>query len=539
MIWKLRMKETAVRDLPADTELSRYICHKSGEVLHSPGEHFTRSHRALMHQCEIETVILAESAEEVAAIKQAGERQTVLIEDIPVDEPVPVTLYKNGTTPVVEAGGVFTGVLLEELAAEDVESLSFNKDPMERNVFQCRNYAELLRSDKIDSLESVADPDEILYGKKTDEGDATEKNEGPLLPEVSIPDDRFLHHPSKEITHIHCKQLMKQADVLRITAGKPDYRLPVKILEERDTAVKESFNALYMEWLTQLEEIFTNLKSNKEVVFEAIDGIARSIIECYFRDCLYSLNMINARHPPVSEKYLLMHGVNVALVVTGVGVYLGFPLAMIRELTISGLLHDVGHLVTFRPLLAKKELDSTEQQRYDQHSIVGMAMLKNITRVPISTMLAVSQHHEFCNGTGRIYHARKDELHDFSRIIAVVDTVETLCRFYNASAAVALAVHRAQSGELDIDYVKAMLAVLSLFPVGTSLHLDNGYVGKVVSVYANSFKTPVVRTIFKMSDGHLFPIDAGETIDLKKNGKIKIVEEIDHSALKSDISIGF
>lgn len=529
------MKEVAVTDLPVDAALKTYLCHNNGEILHRPGELFTRSHRALLYQCEIETVILTDSDEETETLKVASQNQTVKLEDIPVNEPVPVTLFKKGTQPVVEAGDLFTKTLLEQLNAEQVESLSFRKDDIELNTFQCSNYRSLLQSDKFESLGSLTDPDEIVFKKESEEPAAAET----ALPEESIPEERFLHKPSKQITHASCKQLMGQPEMLCVPAGNPDYKAPVKVFSTRESEVKGGFNNHYMEWLAMLDEVFNKLKSNREVAFDSIDSIAKNIVENYFLDCLYCLNLMNARHPPISEKYLLMHSVNVALAATGVGLFLGYPLVLVRELAIGALLHDIGHLLTFRPLLAKKELDSTEQQKYDQHSVVGMAMLKNITKVPISTMLVVGQHHEFCNGGGRIYHAKKTQLHDFARIVGVVDRFETSCRFYSSSASVALAVRGAQNGELDILFIKALLSVLSLYPVGSAILLSNGLIGKVVNVYPDAFKTPVVRTVFKMSDGHLFPIDTFDLIDLKKDTHVRVVREIGHSALKSDIAIGF
>ena len=52
-------------------------------------------------------------------------------------------------------------------------------------------------------------------------------------------------------------------------------------------------------------------------------------------------------------------------------------------LYIAILLHDIGHMLTFRPLFTQKEMTATEQQKFDQHSIVGVAMLKNIDTIPI------------------------------------------------------------------------------------------------------------------------------------------------------------
>ena len=535
------MKEIPLKELETDTALSGYLCHKSGDILHHPGEVFSRVHRALLHQCGIDTVLFVEDSTEAEGLKQKLAFKMVPLDEIPVGEPVPVTLFGGAATPVLKEGELYSDAVHLKLVAEGITELSFKRDEMESELFQVYNYQQLLESDKGESLELVTDPDSLLIEKHENEEKAPEE-ENPVpvsLNDGQIPEDHFIHNPSKQITPAFCKQLMGQEEVLRVPKERNREPTPLRIVNERDTAEKKKFAEAYSRWASSLEAVFTQLKSNKETEFVLIENIAKDIIDHYFQDGFYCLNLLNARHPPSSEKYLFMHCVNVAVLSLATGVQSGYSLLQLRELVTGALLHDIGHQMTYRPLMVKRELDSSEQHKYDQHAVVGTAMLKNITKVPFSTLLVVTQHHEYCNGTGRIYHASAKQIHDFSRLVGVVDSYETQCRFTKATASMALTIRAAQAGALDLEYCKALLAVLSLYPVGVSLRLKSGVICRVIGTNGTAFKTPVLRSVYTMSDEHLFPLDSSETIDLKKRTDVALAEEVQHSALKSDLGKGF
>ena len=532
------MNEIAITDIPLDSALDCYICHSSGEILHAPGEIITKSHRVLMHECEIESVLVLSSETEADQVKKEVRRQKVSIDAIPIDEPVPLSLYGADGAMVIDEGKPFTESEYSELKTTGVTELLYEKDPIALNSLQFQKYRMLLESDKIESLAAVADPDRIMEEKESEAVATIDTPSAEELQHEAIPEERFLLSPSKQISTGLCKQLMQQPAMLTVASSEQDVAQPASDIVDRDAMTTAGFNRRYWKWASDIEALFGKLKTNKETEFEMIEEVARDIIDCYYQDGRYCLNLMNLRHPPASERYLSTHAINTAIAAAGIGARRAYPLPLVRELVVGALLHDIGHLLTYRPFLAKRDLDSPEQQKYDQHVTVGMAMLKNIAKIPVSTMLVVAQHHERPDGSGRIFHARADQVHDFARIVAVVDSYETGCRFYNATASLAFTVRDAQAGKNDLSICKDLLSLLSIYPIGIALKTSDGTICKVIGTHPDSFKKPLLRSVYTMQDDHLFPINKQELFDLKRV-RVDIVKEICHSALKSDIAAGF
>ena len=535
------MKDISLDSIATNTPIDFYLCHKSGEILHKPGDIITDVHLALLKECSITSLISMESSADPKTFVQEFTKKSVSLGSVPVDEPVPATLYDEKGNTVAECGSTLSHDHMEMLAANGTTFLFYNKDAMELQRFQVEKYRTMLDSDKFESFSilpetatATAPPSSSEKPEETLEEETVAQNTS-----AAIPEDRFFIHPAKMITNTACKDMMQIPEMLSLpTFELSGYKKPARIINGRTRETALEYNNRYNEWTAALEPLFANLKGNKETPFERIDAIACGIIDLYLKDANYCCNLLNYRHPPTSERYLTTHSVNAGITAAGIGISLGFPLWLTRELVVGALLHDVGHLMTYRPSLAQKDFSSSEQQKYDNHAVVGMAMLKNITQIPISTMMVVAQHHEKLDGSGRIFHAAASRIHELAKIVAVIDAFETRCRFMNASAALANVITEAQNGKLDLQYAKAMVIQLSLYPIGTAVRTSKGMVCKVIGTNQQEFRKPLLRSLYSMQDGHLFPIDKTAIVDMKKSS-VTIVEEITHSALKSDIAGGF
>jgi HD-GYP domain-containing protein (c-di-GMP phosphodiesterase class II) len=533
------MKELSITEIPVDCALEEYLCHTSGEILHSPGEIFSKNHLALLHTCEIEKVLVIPASEDTAALKKSLRRRNVAIEFIPEGEPVATTLFDENGTLVIKAGTLFTPTVQHELRNRGITVLEYERDPMALQLLQYSRYQLLCKSDLADSIGIIDGPDTASKKAGTEPAASEADDKQNMVPIEPVPEDRFIQAPSKHVSTALCKQLMQQPLMLSVTIPDGTPLISVnKTIIDRNSAATIAFKSRYWKWVSQTDAIFDKLKSNRETAFEECDEVVLDIIDAYCSDSRYCLNLMNLRHPPVSEKYLATHAVNVAIAAIGVGVETGYPSALVHECAIGALLHDIGHLVTYRPLLAKQKLDSSEQHKYDHHAVVGVAMLKNTDRIPLSTMMVIAQHHEHPDCSGSIFHARADQIHDFARLVGVIDSFETGCRFTGAVAALSATAKNAQDGKYDMAFCRKLLALLSSFPIGVSVRIADGTICKVIGVDPDSFRMPILRSVFTMHDDHLYPIDKQEIVDTGISG-FSIVEEVVHSALKADIAAGF
>ncbi len=540
------MKKVELKDLTVDKTLENYLCHVSGEILHRPGETLTLSHLTIMEECRIENVILLDTNEDPESFKQEVQQKSVAVEDITPGEECPVTLFDVGKTVVIEEGVIIQQETLAELHSKEVTELYYHKDRQELLGFQYEKYTTLLESDTFASIGDITvleHPGEkaLREEEKKKQREEEKKGPGPFdFQNLIIHRSLFFLNPSKDISTANLKQAMKSKAKMRRTLQPPPYKNAVKLFAgERDEKVKRIFIERYHGWIGKLQEIFARLKVNHPIQFEEVDRMAKDMIASYAEDGCFHLNLANMRLSRVVELYILSHSVNVCLLSIGMASAYGYGPQQVLEIAIGALLHDIGHVTTYRPLFAKEKLDASEQQKFDQHAILGVSLLKNINCIPKTTAYIIYQHHEKIDGSGRILHCTADTIHDFAKIVAVADMFDILAGDTTPCKAMSTIIKMGTSQLFDMVVLKAALVSLSVFPIGSLVLLTGNKVGKVIATNGNNYKQPMVRTLCRMEVGQMFELDIIENIDLATRKDICIIKEVTNPFLGKNISKGF
>ena len=540
------MKKIDLKDLSIEKPLKGYLCHASGELLHRPGETLTLSHLQIMEECGINNVIVLDKDDDPDAYKQTAQKKVVNLEDINPGEECPVTLFdKNGST-VIEEGASIKQELLSDLGAKKIKELYYKKDEIESQRFQYEKYTTLLQSDTfacIGNIHILEHPREKALREEEKNNESVDDTKKPTpfdFKNLVIQKPFMFLNPSTEISTKSLKQEMHKKGKLRRKPSKPSYKTVVKqIINSRDKQIKVNYIERYNMWLGKLQDIFNNLKQQHPVTYETVDKLAKEIIKAYAEDSYFVLNLTNMRLSPSVELYIVSHCVNVCIFSIGIASVCGYGPEQILEIAIGALLHDIGHQLTYKALFNKKKLDSSEQQKFDQHAIYGIALLKNISSIPQSTAFILYQHHEKINGSGRILHCTGDIIHDFSKIVTVADTFDIMAGKSTPLKAMSAVVNKGKSQLLDMLYIKALLISLSLFPIGSLLLLSDNNVARVIGTNGNNFKQPVLRALWRMETGKMFELEETEVTTNLSQGSIRITKEVSHPLLQKDISKGF
>lgn len=541
------MKKLGLIDLVTDQPLQGYLCHYSGEILHKPGEKLSLTNLALMQEAGIDTVIYMSSEENPDILKKKIRYKKVNIAHICEGEHIPVTLYDRTRKIVAEEGTCISRDWLNQITASGIQELFYEKDDLELDTFSYRKYRSLLESDmaqSIQDLEVIEHPKETAEKLKRQQEKEKQENEDKKdeenLANIHIEEDRFFQNSALDITPAHLKQEMKKPSTLQIPVTKDTFSQTVqRCIIERSDAEKRAYKTHYAQWVEQLQGIFTQLKANTEVSFISIEDLAKGILQAYRADSLLCLNLTNLRENPKSEKYTVSHCVNVCIISIGIADVYGYNPQQVLEIAVGALLHDIGHVLTYRPLLAKTKLDSTEQQKYDQHAQVGLAMVKNVSSVPISAAYIIWQHHERLDGSGRLLHCTGESMHDYAKLVGVADHFDTGCAVKTPYASMTSVIGLGIARKLDMNYVKALLMLLSVFPLGSYVVITGQRVCKVIGINPDAVKTPIIKTLYKIDNGQLFELDASEIIDLAKDATSTILQEIVHPVLKTKTLLGF
>lgn len=129
----------------------------------------------------------------------------------------------------------------------------------------------------------------------------------------------------------------------------------------------------------------------------------------------------------VLDYSLYTHSVNVCLLCTAFGHFLGLGTGQIQSLSLASLYHDLGKRDVPKDILLKDgPLSRDEWEWMRRHPLAGFEALKPLSKMPFESLNAVRQHHENLDGTGYPHGLRSHEIVMESRILRIVDAYDAI-----------------------------------------------------------------------------------------------------------------
>jgi HD-GYP domain-containing protein (c-di-GMP phosphodiesterase class II) len=127
------------------------------------------------------------------------------------------------------------------------------------------------------------------------------------------------------------------------------------------------------------------------------------------------------------DEYTLYHSVNVAVISMGLGLALGLPHDLLRELGMAGMLHDLGKIAIPLEVLRKPGLlDKEEWRIICRHPVLGadlLARLPGSNRLP---MIVAFEHHMRYDGKGYPFVREGWRQHPVSRLACLADVFDAM-----------------------------------------------------------------------------------------------------------------
>ena len=121
------------------------------------------------------------------------------------------------------------------------------------------------------------------------------------------------------------------------------------------------------------------------------------------------------------------HSANVAFYCGLLAAELGFDSEQIKQVTVGGLLHDLGKLEIQEDILCKSgRLDESEYRRIRLHPVLGFRRLAHHTDLVEGQLMMAYQHHERLDGKGYPVGCVESDIHPWAKLCSVVDVFEAL-----------------------------------------------------------------------------------------------------------------
>ena len=253
----------------------------------------------------------------------------------------------------------------------------------------------------------------------------------------------------------------------------------------------------------KLDNVFTDIKIGKKIILTEINDELDDLI-----DEIIDNDNILARIRELEEKddYTFNHSLNVCMLATMLGKWLGYSQKEIKQLALSGLFHDIGKLKIDENIINKPgSLTDEEFEKIKKHSIYGYNILKETVGISKNISLAILQHHEREDGSGYPLGLKGNEIHEYAKVIAICDTYDAMTsnRVYKPKKSPFFAAEILRDegfNTLNPKMTRVFLDKIAGFYVGCTVLLSNGEKGDIIYIHPQAPTKAIVKSGDKFID---------------------------------------
>lgn len=281
---------------------------------------------------------------------------------------------------------------------------------------------------------------------------------------------------------------------------------------------------LYQEARELQGKFIRHLKSGEPIDITPLAAVAEEMVDTMFThgDAMLCLARIRAK-----DTYLMEHSMNVAILLANFGRYLGLDRSVLKELTLGGLLHDVGKIMTPDEVLNKPgKLTDEEFGVMRQHVVHSYDILSNTAGITPTMLEVAANHHERLDGTGYPQRLKGDQLSLYTRMSGIVDVYDavTADRVYKQGMQPTQAFRILLKGinqHFDAELVTKFIKCMGVYPVGTLVQLSNQRLAVVMQRNEQQPLKPMVKVIYHATQRHYLEV---QWLDLARSGGQESIE---------------
>ncbi|QDS90360.1 Cyclic di-GMP phosphodiesterase response regulator RpfG [Rosistilla ulvae] len=187
----------------------------------------------------------------------------------------------------------------------------------------------------------------------------------------------------------------------------------------------------------------------------------------------------------------------------------------ILDVGIAGSLHEmgVGELELGPEARSRRsELSASDFATYAQHPIVAYELCESIAGLSSRAKQGLLHVHEQLDGSGFPHSVGGQQLNRIARVLNVADAYLTLQNPLDGRPAIkpydalVCLLYQVRAGRCDSEAVRGLLNLVSLFPLGSFVRLDDSRIAQVIRSNSPSYTKPTVVVV-----------DSDEVINLRES----------------------
>ncbi len=255
-----------------------------------------------------------------------------------------------------------------------------------------------------------------------------------------------------------------------------------------------STQKIYASKLKQLNNSFRLLLGKDERGLNIIHEIVRDGLDLILSKSNLVIHLVSEGNMDAEE---YSHAMNVMILSLLIGKELGIEEKKMEHLGIGALCHDIGKLKIEKKYWRKSvdKMTTLEKDLVRLHPKYGLELLNSVMPCHKDICDIVYQHHERFLGGGFPEGLRGETINQLSRIVSIANIYDRLCNSYDVEKRFCpfdalQCVLKEYYFVIDLKLFDVMAKVLGIYPPGTIVKLNNGMIGKVLTIRLKNLFRP-------------------------------------------------
>jgi putative nucleotidyltransferase with HDIG domain len=267
--------------------------------------------------------------------------------------------------------------------------------------------------------------------------------------------------------------------------------------EQWADAPQDVYDPAYAESLDLMQQTFEQVQEGRELKLATIRHIVELLIQKVAGSSAALAQILAVK---LYENLTYCHSVNVATLSLLIARQVGFDERTIAAIGEAALLHDIGKTrIPLEVIRKPGALDKRERTLMEAHTTFGAEILVEVDGLRPLTPTVALEHHRGVKGSG--YPELGERVpHFMSQLVSVADIYEAItgARTYQAPGQpeqACLVLARLAGGKLNSALVKAFVAAVTFFPVGSVVRTSRDETGVVVATNKAEPLHPVIALV--------------------------------------------